>query len=60
MNDFGNLGLNDTDDRNTPTEINFFQNLEIINIYGGQNYTFVLLSNILNNFSRKWVNWIWK
>jgi alpha-tubulin suppressor-like RCC1 family protein len=46
-NEMGCLGLGDTKQRNTPTQINFFENLEIKNIFGGLQFTLVLLSNKL-------------
>jgi hypothetical protein len=43
---FGALGLNDKDYRKEPTEITFFKNLEIENIYCGKFHCFAKSSNI--------------
>jgi alpha-tubulin suppressor-like RCC1 family protein len=46
FNEYGNLGLGDTTDRYEPTEITFFKNLEIENIYCGFNHCIAKSSNI--------------
>jgi hypothetical protein len=59
-NKYGQLGLNDSNDRNFPTEIKFFENKDIKKIISGFDHTFVITSKIYFLTKRNWKSfWLW-
>ena len=50
LNDEGQLGFNDNENRNIPTNIEILNNKNIISIFSGNNHNFCISGNFLFYF----------